>query len=143
MEKIDWRSQRQAAIHLLRSGSTVSAVAQQLERSESWVYKWKKRFNQEGWAGLADRSRAPHHVANKLPEEIRRAICRARSELEAEAERSDGLRCIGAHAVLARLWEKRLSPLPSTASIERVLSAAEMTRPHSTTTAPMVGDRYG
>lgn len=130
MEKIAWCSQRQAAIHLLRSGSTVSAVAQQLERSESWVYKWKKRFDEEGWAGLADRSRAPHHVANKLPGEIRRAIRQARSELEAEAEQGSGLRYIGSHAILARLREKKLSPLPSTASIERVLSAAEMTRPH-------------
>jgi transposase len=133
MERNDWRSQRQAAIHLLRCGSTVSAVAQQLERSESWVYKWKKRFDEEGWAGLADRSRAPHRVANKLPEETRRAIRQARSELEAEAEQRDGLRYIGAHAVLARLRAKKLAPLPSTASIERVLSVAEMTRPYRQT----------
>jgi transposase/transposase InsO family protein len=130
MEKTDWRSQREAAIHLLRSGRTVGEVAQQLKRPECWVYKWKKRFDEEGWAGLADRSRAPHHVANKLPEKTRQAIRQARSELEAEAERGDGLHYIGSHAVLARLREKKLTPLPGTASIERVLSAAEMTRPH-------------
>ena len=81
MEKTAWRSQRETAIHLLRSGLAVREAAQQLKRSESWVYKWKKRFDEEGWAGLADRSRAPHHVANKLPEKTRRAIRQARSEL--------------------------------------------------------------
>ncbi len=98
------------------------------------MYKCKKRFEEEGWTGLADRSRAPHHVANKLPETTRRAIRQARSELEAGAEQGGGLRYIGSHAILARLREKRLSPLPSTASIERMLSAAEMTRPHQPAT---------
>ncbi len=130
MEKTAWRSQRETAIHLLRSGGKVPEVAQQLERSVSWVYKWKKRLGEESWAGLADHSRAPHHVANKLPENTRRAIRQARSELEAQAEQGGGLRYIGSHAILGRLREKKLTPLPSTASIERVLSAAEMTRSH-------------
>jgi len=130
MEKTAWRSQRETAIHLLRSGFAVQEAAQQLKRSESWVYKWKRRFDEEGWTGLADRSRAPHHVANKLPENTRRTIRQTRSELEAKAEQGGGLRYIGSHAILARLREKKLIPLPSTASIERVLSAAEMTRPH-------------
>jgi transposase len=125
-----WQTERETVIHLLRSGQTPREVAEQLGRHVSWVYKCKKRYAEEGWDGLRDRSRAPHHVANKLPERVRRAIRQARSELEAEAERKEGLGYIGAHAVLARLRDKKCACLPSTATIERVLRDAEMTRSH-------------
>ena len=61
---------------------------------------------------------------------MRWTIRQARSELEAEAERKDGLGYIGAPAILARLRDKKLASLPSTATIERVLHDAEMTRSH-------------
>ena len=130
MVRIGWQAQRETAIHLLRSGQTSREVAEQLGRHVSWVYKCRKRYAEEGWDGLQDRSRAPHHVANKLPEQVRRAIRQARSELEAEAERKEGLGYIGAPAVLARLRDKKCACLPSRATIERVLRDAEMTRPH-------------
>ena len=134
MAQIDWHAQRETAIHLLRSGRTPREVAEQLRRHASWVYKCRKRYAEEDWDGLRDRSRAPHRVANKLPEKVRRAIRQARSELEAEAERKVGLGYIGAPAVLARLRDKKLASLPSTATIERVLRDAEMTRPHRSKT---------
>lgn len=130
MAQIAWQAQRETAIHLLRSGRTPREVAEQLGGHVSWVYKCKKRYAAEGWDGLRDRSRAPHRVANKLPEEVRRVIRQARSELEAEAERKEGLGYIGAPAVLARLRDKQRASLPSTATIERVLRDAQMTRPH-------------
>lgn len=121
--------QRKTAIHLLRSGIAPSEVAHQLVRSIAWVYKWQSRFQAEGWTGLASRSRAPHHCPRQLATEVRQSICQARSELEAEAADRSGLRYIGAGAVQGRLAEKKIQPLPSTASIERVLRATGMTRP--------------
>ena len=121
--------QRKTAIHLIRSDIRVVEIAQELERSVSWVYKWHARFNAEGWAGLRDRSRAPKHCANRLPDEVRQSICQARSELEAKADEGKGLRYIGSGAVRERLDGKGVEPLPSTASIERVLRDAGMTRP--------------
>jgi transposase len=134
MAQIDWKAQRETAIHLLRSGRTPREVAEQMGHHVSWVYKCKKRHAEEGWDGLQDRSRAPHRVANKLPERVRQAIRQARSELEAEAERKEGLGYIGSSAIQARLRAKKLASLPSTASIERVLRDAEMTRPHRSKT---------
>ncbi len=55
----------------------------------------------------------------------------ARSELEAEAVEENALKYIGTGAVLARLKKKKINPLPSTASIERVLRAAGMTKGRS------------
>lgn len=129
MTETEWYADRKTAIHLLRSGMAPPEVGQQLNRSVSWVYKWQSQFEAEGWTGLQSRSRAPKHSPNQLTTSVRQNIRQARSELEAEAADGQGLQYIGAPAVQARLDEKRMSPLPSTASIERVLHAAGMSRP--------------
>jgi transposase InsO family protein len=121
--------QRKTAVHMIRSGIPAVEIAQQLERSVSWVYKCRARFEAEGWDGLRSRSRAPKHCPTKLLDEVRQSICQARSELEAEAAQGTGLRYIGSGAVRERLEAKGVQPLPSTASIERVLHDAGMTRP--------------
>jgi transposase len=121
--------ERKTAIHMIRSGIPVTEVAQQIGRSVPWVYKWRSRFKVEGWAGLHSRSRAPKHCPRRLPERVRQSIRHARSELEAEAEEKEGLCYIGAGAVRGKLEEKGVRPLPSTASIERVLRDAGMAHP--------------
>mgnify|MGYP001823624233 FL=1 len=120
---------RQTAIHMLRSGQLPAGIAQELERSLAWVYKWRRRFEQDGWQGLRDRSRAPKSHPNKLPETVRQAIRQARSELEMEAEQPGKLAYIGAQAIQSRLRKSQAKPLPSVTSIERVLRDAGMTRP--------------
>jgi len=124
-------AERQGAIHLLRAGQSVKEVARALGRSERWVRKWRARYEAEGWEGLEDRSRRPHHIARQITEEQKQAICKARSELEAEAASSGpGLKYIGGQAVRTRLKEQGVRPLPSKATIERVLHEAGMTRPY-------------
>ncbi len=121
---------RRTAIHLVRGGKTPAEVAQEVQRSRAWVYKWQKRYFEAGdWQALVDRSRAPKHMPKKLPVHIRQAIRVARSELEAEAFEPGKLSYIGAHAIRGRLRRKRMAPLPSISSIERELRAAGMTRP--------------
>jgi transposase len=129
MTEIERYEERKTAIHLLRSGASADEVAQRLGRSISWVYKWWDRFKAEGWEGLHSRSRAPKHCPNRLSESVRRSIRQARSELEAEAAEGEGLGYIGSGAVRARLGKKGVDPLPSTASIERVLREAGMAHP--------------
>jgi transposase InsO family protein len=107
----------------------VHEVAKQLGHSERWVRKWWQRYQDTGWAGLAEQSRAPHRVAQRLSGEIRRQIIVARSALEAQAATGTGLKYIGVPAVRTRLKAQGCQPLPSIASIERVLQAAGMTKP--------------
>lgn len=127
---------RKTAIHLLRSGKSPAEVAQELNRSLAWVYKWRTRFfAEQDWQALNDKPHAPKHRPKKLPEAVRRAIRETRSELEAEAEEPGKLAYIGAHAVQARLRKKKTTPLPSITSIERELRAAQMTRPRKPTAA--------
>jgi transposase len=138
MKKADF-NERRTVIHLLRSGQTPAEVAQELERSLAWVYKWQKRFfTRQDWSALQDQSRAPHRWPQRLPTNTRQAVCQARSELEAEAAEPDKLSYIGAAAIRARLRKKGLAPVPSSASIERIVRAAGLSRPRSTEPAPEV-----
>ena len=46
---------------------SVSAAAAAAGVSERTVWRWLKRFREEGPAGLADRSSRPHHSPTQLP----------------------------------------------------------------------------
>ncbi len=118
---------RKIAIHLLRKGEKVEDVATALGRSEDWVRKWWKRYRQEGYRGLQERSRAPRKHGRKLTAETVTKVCLVRGELEAERELGIGLKYIGALAVRTRLKKWGVTPLPSKASIERILRSHELT----------------
>ena len=121
--------ERESIIHLYRRGLEANEIAVQLKRSERWVRKWLRRFEQGGWEALAGQSRAPHRHGTALPEAVKQAVRQTRSELEAEAAAGEGLKYIGSTAVRTRLRQKGVQPLPSTSSIERILREAGMTRP--------------
>lgn len=85
---------------------------------------------------MQDRSRRPHNLARQTSKAHQQAIRAARSELEAEAAAGTGLKYIGGQAIRTRLKDKGLDPLPSIATIERVIRAAGMTRPYQPVTEP-------
>ena len=120
---------RKSLIHLLNSGKTPCEAAQELARSRAWAYKWKNRYEQDGWAGLRSHSRAPRHIPRKTSAEVRQSILRIRSELEAEAEDADNLGYIGADAIYGRLCQEGIGPLPGVSTIERILRQAGKTKP--------------
>jgi transposase InsO family protein len=122
-------AQRKLAIMQLRKGKTGSEVASLLERHKNWVCKWHRRVKKEGWQGLRSRSRAPKKHGRKLASKVREAIIEARLELEAGAAMGEGLKYIGGLAVRTRLNAKKVTPLPSVPTIERVLSQAGLTKP--------------
>ena len=130
--------ERRSAIHLLRAGQSVRAVADELGRTPRWVRTWRKRYQLEGWDGLKDRSRRPHRLVRQTTEANKQAIRKARSALEAEAAEGQGLKYIGGQAIRTRLKEKSIRPLPSIATIERVIRAAGMTRPYQRPNPPEI-----
>jgi transposase InsO family protein len=120
--------ERKLAIIQLQQGKSMTEVSNNLGRSIGWVSKWYRRFNEEGWRGLQDRSRAPKNRPHRLRPSVRQAVCQVRLELEAEAALGTGLKYIGGRAVRTRLNEKEIRPLPSVSTIERVLREAGLTR---------------
>lgn len=131
-------TERKIAIMQLKQGKKVEEVAQSLNRSTGWVSKWRQRFKEQGWSGLRERSRAPKRQRNRLSPRLRQAICQARLELEAEAALGTALKYIGGRAVRTRLKREKITPLPSIASIERVLRLAGLTRKKGTATKPVI-----
>ena len=121
-------AERKLAVMQLKQGNTMTEVAENMNRSLGWVAKWNRRFQENGWSGLEDKSRAPINHGNKLPVSVRQAICEARSELEANAELGLGLKYIGGRAIRTHLTQKRGEPLPSIPTIERVIREAGLTK---------------
>lgn len=115
---------RRQAIRLLLRQVKPREISKRLARSRSWLKKWKRRFDQHGWAGLKSLSRAPHVVGSGYDERTRHAVIAARQRLE---QRSIGL--IGAKATQRELeasgWKR--AQIPSLATIKRIWQAAGMT----------------
>lgn len=130
--------ERKSAIFQLRKGKTMQEVAQNMGRSLYWVSKWHNRYQEEGWSGLQDRSRAPKNHGNQLSPVIREAICETRLELEVEGELGVGLKYIGGRAIRTRLKQNNVKPLPSISSIERVLRESGLVRPQSKMVEPKI-----
>lgn len=113
---------RRRAVELVDEGVAKAEVARRLDRSRWWVDKWVGRFRAGG--GLVDRSRTPRRQPTKTPPEVVAKILEVRGRLDA-----DPVASIGALTILAEMERERFTPIPSTATIERILNAAGVTRP--------------
>ncbi len=61
---------------ILTDKQHIEIVAQELHKSRAWVYKWFKRYNDEGLEGLKDKPRSgrPPLVNNDLMMKIRKEL---------------------------------------------------------------------
>ncbi len=83
-------------------------------------YKWRKRYEQRGLAGMAEMSRAPHRQARELPERVVCEMVKLKN-----AHPTWGPRKI--RALYGRKHPSR--DLPSESSFKRVLERAGLTKP--------------
>jgi transposase len=63
------------------AGWSATSVAEQLGISRPTVDKWWRRYQDEGRAGLEDRSSRPHTTPTRTPPEVEQQILEARAEL--------------------------------------------------------------
>jgi putative transposase len=120
---------RQRAISLRLAGRPVKHICSALGRSEAWFHKWWGRYLQAGPEGLYDRTRAHHHVTQRIPPELERAILSIRRRLQAHATPATRYCLTGAAAILAELKALGIRPLPGVRTIERVLQRNGLTAP--------------
>ena len=89
-------------------------------------YKWRQRFEAEGFAGLHDQSRRPHGHSASLPEEVVCELVRLKTAHPGWGPRK-----------ICELYATRHSQGPSESSVKRVLGKAGLTekrrRPRRTT----------
>ena len=97
----------------------VSALCRDLEISRQTLYKYRRRFEVEGPAGLVERSRRPHSSPGRVSDATEEAIVRLRKELPLEC---------GAQTIAYHLARRGETP-PSVATIHRVLVRRGMVTP--------------
>lgn len=116
---------RRKAIRLSLKGWMPKQILAIIPRSRRWLWKWQQRFQQLGAAGLRSQSRQPHVTPRAYPTGVRRLIVQARRKLERAR-----IGLVGARAIRRQLsQEKLVRPVPSLATIKRVLQAKGLTTP--------------
>jgi transposase InsO family protein len=93
----------------------VAGVCQHLGVSRKTFYKYLARFLDEGVEGFFPRSRAPLTYPTQTSTRVADAIVRARKELEEDGADN------GAISIGWRLEDQAITPVPSRATIHRVL----------------------
>src|SRR3954454_15930380 len=120
---------RHRAITLRLAGRPVKAICAAVGRSEVWFHKWWGRYLQAGPEGLYDLTRANHHVAQRIPPELERAILSIRRRLQARTSPAPRYCLTGAASIRAELKALAIRPLPCERTIERVLERNGLTSP--------------
>ena len=96
----------------IESGRPVAHVAHEMGVSRPTGYKWWRRWNDEGLAGLSDRSSRPLHCPHRTPLEIEFQIAQLRQELKLGPARIGyrlGVPASTVHQVLSRMGLNRLA----------------------------------
>jgi transposase InsO family protein len=70
---------RRLIIERRHAGWPAARIAEQLGISRATVHKWVRRFHEESWAGLADRSSRPHTTPTRTPVEVEAQILALRA----------------------------------------------------------------
>lgn len=112
---------RRRAIELHRAGVGFGVILERLGRARSWLSKWLRRYQEEGWAGLRARSRTPKRQPRRTPERVVTRVVEIREALEQARVRRSRFAGVGAEVVHLELQRRRVRPLPSLSTIERVL----------------------
>jgi transposase InsO family protein len=98
-------SRRLLVCRVLEQGWSVTAAAEAAGVSERTVYRWLRRWHEEGIAGLVDRSSRPHRCPTKLPGRLVEVI-RALRKLRMTAAQIAEILDLALSTV--SLWLKRL-----------------------------------
>ena len=120
---------RHRAITLRLAGRSVKAICAAVGRTDRWFRKWWRRYLEIGPEGLYDLTRANHHVAQRIPPELERAILSIRRRLQTHATPATRYSLTGAATILAELKALDIRPLPCARTIERVLQRHGLTAP--------------
>jgi putative transposase len=119
---------RREAIRRRLAGEQRHAICQDLDRSPRWFSKWWAAYQQNPQMDFADGSRAPCAHPGQTPDKLIRAIVSIRRTLEAAATPETRYGLIGPRAIQGQLEHLKL-PVPSTATIQRILQAEGLTHP--------------
>jgi hypothetical protein len=120
---------RREAIRRHLQGEARHQICADLGRSPRWFDKWWHVYESNPRTDLADQSRAPHTSPQAMPFHVIAAVVTVRQILEAAQTPETRYGFIGAASIQAHLAQMRITPLPSSATIQRILAQHELTHP--------------
>jgi len=111
---------RRLVFRLFDKEKSAAEILKRVPRSRTWLFKWKKRFEQKRWQALDSLSKAPKRSAKRYDRKVVNLVLRLRNRLQ----RADvGLS--GARAIRKELRAHRLRrTVPALSTINRWLKAA-------------------
>lgn len=109
------------AVQRFKNGESPGSICTSLGKSKVWLYKWIKRYSEEDPSWCEDRTRRPLSTPMNTPVEIEEIVKMVRLNLY-----NQDLFC-GAQAILWEMEDIGVQPLPSTRTINRILSRNELT----------------
>lgn len=122
--------QKKRAIELVRAGVPVTEVARCFGKSRQCLHKWLRRYQEEGEAGLLERSRAPHEPANAVSALMRRRIVQ-----RGRRHKKDGARVIQDWLLGLELGER----VPAVSTVHLILDEAGLVERRGRTRVPVLG----
>ena len=90
-------------------------ICRQLACSQSWLYKWRDRYDANNPAWVQERSKRPKHSPTQTPAHVARAIVSLHGTLR---QNGTGGR---ATAIMRALTQQGLEPVPSRRTIYRIV----------------------
>jgi transposase InsO family protein len=112
---------RYRAVCEVLGGSPIGEVAVRYGTSRQSVHTWRRRFEQQGMAGLADRSRRPKNSPTRLAAEVEALICQLRRAHPRW----------GARRIVYELAQRDVDAVPSRATVHRVLTRNGLVDPQA------------
>jgi hypothetical protein len=94
-----------------------------------WLHKWWTHYQRHPSTDFAARSRAPHTSPYHIPSTVEQAVLTVRRILTAAQTPETRYGLIGHRAIRAALERLDIQPLPSLATIQRILARHGLTQP--------------
>jgi hypothetical protein len=111
---------RRLAFRLFAQEKSATEILNRVPRSRTWLFKWKKRFEQRRWQALDSLSKAPQRPAKRYEQRVVKLVLHLRHRLQRAEVGLSGARAIRKELRAHRL----LRTVPALSTINRWLKAA-------------------
>jgi putative transposase len=114
--------ERIRAVERHRQGESISSICKSLHRSRAWFHKWSSRYETGDPEWFRERSRRPRTMPRQTAKDAEAIVQLLRQELDGSGSFS------GAQAIRWEMEERKLDPLPSVRTINRILDRHDLVR---------------
>src|SRR5215813_3917542 len=120
---------RREAVSRRLQGQRVCDIGHDRQRTPRWLNKGWREYQRHPDPDFTEQGRAPRTSPQQMPPEIGQAVVALRRMLEAGQTPDTRYGLIGARAIWGKVPRLHVPPLPSVATIQRLLAKQGLTHP--------------